>query len=341
MPKKDNIRQMFDTIASDYDFLNHLMSLGVDRGWRRKALREIVGAEEAPKVLDVACGTGDFSLAIARALAVPAGDAGEHFRNGAVRERAARTRFREPAATAGTAATVTGVDLSEGMLNVMREKVNKAGFAPESAGNVIVTAEVGDAEKLRFEEKTFDVVTVAFGVRNFENRPRGLEEMLRVLKPGGRLVILELSVPSNRILRGCYNLYFQHLLPWIGGLISGDKAAYRYLPASVLAFPGKEAFTAELIRAGFVDVRHRALTRLARRPARCDSLWHLVRMTAEEAGFAEVTVAASILAMADMGLFTLRLGDGPFAISRSDRPKAAPEDSAAWQALQDWKDGRL
>ena len=260
MPKKDNIRQMFDTIASDYDFLNHLMSLGVDRGWRRKALREIVGAADAPRVLDVACGTGDFSLAIARALAVPAGDAGEHFRSGAVRERAARTRFREPAATAGTAATVTGVDLSEGMLNVMREKVNKAGFAPESAGNVIVTAEVGDAEKLRFEEKTFDVVTVAFGVRNFENRPRGLEEMLRVLKPGGRLVILELSVPSNRILRGCYNLYFQHLLPWIGGLISGDKAAYRYLPASVLAFPGKEAFTAELIRAGFVDVRHRALT---------------------------------------------------------------------------------
>lgn len=229
MPKKDNIRQMFDTIASDYDFLNHLMSLGVDRGWRRKALREIVGAEEAPQVLDVACGTGDFSLAIARALAVPG-------------------------------ATVMGVDLSEGMLDVMREKVNKAGFAPESAGNVIVTAEVGDAEKLRFEEKTFDVVTVAFGVRNFENRPRGLEEMLRVLKPGGRLVILELSVPSNRILRGCYNLYFQHLLPWIGGLISGDKAAYRYLPASVLAFPGKEAFTAELIRAGFVDVRHRALT---------------------------------------------------------------------------------
>ena len=146
------------------------------------------------------------------------------------------------------------------MLDVMREKVNKAGFAPESAGYVTVTAEVGDAENLRFEDKTFDVVTVAFGVRNFENRPRGLEEMLRVLKPGGRLVILELSVPSNRILRGCYNLYFQHLLPWIGGLISGDKAAYRYLPASVLAFPGKEAFTAELIRAGFVDVRHRALT---------------------------------------------------------------------------------
>ena len=90
MPKKDNIRQMFDTIASDYDFLNHLMSLGVDRGWRRKALREIVGAEEAPKVLDVACGTGDFSLAIARALAVPAGDAGEHFRSGVVPERPRR-----------------------------------------------------------------------------------------------------------------------------------------------------------------------------------------------------------------------------------------------------------
>ena len=225
MPKKDNIRQMFDTIASDYDFLNHLMSLGVDRGWRRKALREIVGAADAPQVLDVACGTGDFSLAIA-----------------------------------GTAATVTGVDLSEGMLNVMREKVEKAGFSPQSAGNVTVTAEVGDAENLRFEDKTFDVVTVAFGVRNFENRPRGLEEMLRVLKPGGRLVILELSVPSNRILRGCYNLYFQHLLPWIGGLVSGDRAAYRYLPASVLAFPGRDAFTAELIRAGFVGVRHRALT---------------------------------------------------------------------------------
>ena len=227
MPKKENIRQMFDTIASDYDFLNHLMSLGVDRGWRRKALREIVGAAEVPQVLDVACGTGDFSLAIARAL---------------------------------TAATVTGVDLSEGMLAVMREKVEKAGFAPESTGNVTVTAEVGDAENLRFGDKTFDVVTVAFGVRNFEHRARGLEEMLRVLKPGGRLVILELSVPSNRILRWCYNLYFVHLLPWIGGKFSGDAAAYRYLPASVLAFPGRDAFTAELIRAGYVDVRHRALT---------------------------------------------------------------------------------
>ncbi len=262
MPKKEKIRQMFDTIASDYDFLNHLMSLGVDRGWRRKALKAIVPAQIPAgfKVLDVACGTGDFSLAIARALAVAEGASVGQKRVLAARSEVAPLRKCPPEASSETAASVLGVDLSEGMLEVMREKVEMAGLAPESAGNVAVTAEVGDAENLRFEDKTFDVVTVAFGVRNFENRPRGLEEMLRVLKPGGRLVILELSVPSNRILRACYNLYFVHLLPWIGGLVSGDKAAYRYLPASVLAFPGRDAFTAELIRAGFVDVRHRALT---------------------------------------------------------------------------------
>ena len=221
MPKKEKIRQMFDTIASDYDFLNHLMSLGVDRGWRRKALKAIVPAQIPAgfKVLDVACGTGDFSLAIARALAVAEEASVGQKRVLAARSESAPLRKCPPEASSATAASVLGVDLSEGMLEVMR-----------------------------------------VGVRNFENRPRGLEEMLRVLKPGGRLVILELSVPSNRILRACYNLYFVHLLPWIGGLVSGDKAAYRYLPASVLAFPGRDAFTAELIRAGFVDVRHRALT---------------------------------------------------------------------------------
>ena len=221
MPSKEKIEGMFDNIAKDYDSLNHIMSLSIDKIWRRKAIKKIKDAGEVPRVLDVACGTGDFSIAIAKAV-----------RKG----------------------EVIGVDISKEMLEVMRQKVLKNKL--ES----IISQEVGDGEALRFPDGSFDRVVNAFGIRNFENREKGLREALRVLKPGGRLVILELSRPQNRIIRWFYDLYFLHILPIIGGKVSGDKAAYAYLPASVKAFPGKKEFTAELRRAGFVNITHKAFT---------------------------------------------------------------------------------
>ncbi len=222
MPSKNKIRQMFDGIAPDYDRLNHLMSLGVDRSWRRRALRGIVTPGRPQQILDIACGTGDFSLAIARA--------------------------------AHPDTQVTGLDLSEGMLAVMKKKVEKAGLQER------ISCLQGDSEAMPFADGTFDAVTIAFGIRNFEHREAALSEILRVLRPGGRLVILELSVPENKLLRWGYNLYFMHFVPWIGGLISGDKAAYRYLPASVQAFPGRRAWMATMVRCGYTEVHHKAFT---------------------------------------------------------------------------------
>ena len=222
MPQKEKIQQMFDGIAPDYDRLNHLMSLGVDRSWRRRALREIVDAGRAQSILDIACGTGDFSLAIAGRMHPDS--------------------------------RIVGLDLSEGMLAVMRDKVAKAGLQDK------ISCEQGDSEAMRFADGSFDVVTIAFGIRNFAHREAALREILRVLKPGGRLVILELSVPENRILRWGYNLYFKHFVPWIGGLISGDRAAYTYLPASVQAFPGRHAWMDTMHRCGYAQVRHKAFT---------------------------------------------------------------------------------
>ena len=225
MPKKENVREMFDAIAPDYDRLNHLMSMNIDRRWRRRALRRIVDTGGPLEVLDLACGTGDFSLAIARRM-----------------ERL------------GVSGHVSGVDLSEGMLAVMREKIAAAGLSER------ISVAQGDGESLPFPDGSFDRVTIAFGIRNFEDREQGLREMLRVLRPGGRLVILELSVPENRLVRWFYNLYFLHILPWIGGRISGDRAAYNYLPASVLKFPGRKAFLKTLQDCGFVAVSHKAFS---------------------------------------------------------------------------------
>ncbi len=222
MPKKEKIRQMFDGIAPDYDRLNHLMSLGVDRSWRRRALRWIVDAQRPQRILDIACGTGDFSLAIARRMHADS--------------------------------RITGLDLSEGMLAVMREKVEAAGLSER------ISCLQGDCEVMPFADGSFDVATIAFGIRNFEHREAALREILRVLRPGGRLVILELSVPENKLLRWGYNLYFMHFVPWIGGLVSGDKAAYRYLPASVQQFPGRREWTATMAHCGYADVRHKAFT---------------------------------------------------------------------------------
>ena len=222
MPKKEKIQEMFDGIAADYDRLNHIMSLGIDRSWRRRAIKEIVSKDRDQEILDIACGTGDFSIAIARRMS-----AGSH---------------------------VTGLDLSEGMLAVMREKLRAEGLEGR------VSAGQGDCEAMGFADARFDAAAIAFGIRNFEHREKALKEILRVLKPGGKLVILELSVPSNPVIRWCYNLYFTRILPLIGGKISGDKAAYRYLPASVLNFPWKREWMTTMATCGYAGVRHKAFT---------------------------------------------------------------------------------
>lgn len=224
MPKKEFVRAMFDNISGSYDKLNHLMSADVDKSWRRKAIRKIAegfpGGEKM-KLLDLACGTGDFSIAAARMI---------------------------------PSAEVTGLDLSSGMLEVMKTKVQAASLGDR------ISMVTGDGENLPFPDGTFDRVSIAFGIRNFENREQGLREMLRVLKPGGRLVVLELSVPENPAVRSLYKLYFTKVMPAVGGIISGDSKAYKYLPASVLNFPTKDEFLATMRSCGFRDASHRALT---------------------------------------------------------------------------------
>ena len=220
MANKDGIRKLFDRIAPDYDRLNHILSLNIDKGWRKKAVRRIADTDTPLRVLDVACGTADFTIEIARKL--PAGS------------------------------RVTGVDISDGMLAIGREKVCSAGLDAELL--------VGDCEALPYEDGSFERVSVGFGVRNFEHLELGLSEMYRVLTPGGKLVILELSVPSNSFVRWCYKLYFLKILPAIGGLISGERGAYEYLPASVLRFPAPDKFVAMMKTAGFASVEHKAFT---------------------------------------------------------------------------------
>lgn len=220
MAKKEGIRKLFDKIAPDYDRLNHILSLNIDKHWRKKAVRELADTDTPMHILDVACGTGDFTIEIAH--------------------------------KAPEGSKVTGVDISEGMLAIGRKKIERAG----------VNAEVleGDCEALQYKENTFDRISVGFGVRNFEHLELGLSEMLRVLKPGGKLVILELSVPTNRFVRWCYKLYFLKILPAIGGMVSGERGAYEYLPASVLRFPAPDKFATMMKDTGFTAVEHRSLT---------------------------------------------------------------------------------
>lgn len=214
-------RKMFDSIAPSYDRLNHLMSLNVDKRWRKRSLRYIIDGT-VQRILDVACGTGDSTIAEAKAAA--------------------------------EGSRVVGVDISEGMMAMVMDKARKEGVADR------IELQVADGQALPFADGSFDRVSCAFGIRNFSRRDKGLSEFFRVLSPGGKAVILELSVPSNRLVRFFYDLYFSHILPWIGGLVSGDKAAYRYLPASVHAFPPPEEFQEMMSKAGFSSVVHHSLS---------------------------------------------------------------------------------
>ncbi|HAY88392.1 MAG TPA: bifunctional demethylmenaquinone methyltransferase/2-methoxy-6-polyprenyl-1,4-benzoquinol methylase UbiE [Bacteroidetes bacterium] len=215
--KKDQVQKMFDNIAHRYDFLNRFLSLGIDRGWRKKAINML--AEYKPKrILDVATGTADFAIA---------------------------TLSLEPE-------EVIGVDISEGMLEIGRQKIKEKGITN-------MRLDFGDSEDLKYEDESFDAVIVAFGVRNFENLDKGLSEIRRVLKPGGVAMILELTQPKG-LFGVLFNIYNRTLLPLFGKLFSGDNAAYTYLPASVRAFPEGEVFKKIMRNVQYEKVEDRRLT---------------------------------------------------------------------------------
>ena len=219
--KKSQVAQMFNSIAGKYDFLNHFLSAGTDIYWRRKAVDELRSLRPA-RILDIATGTADFAIETLRAAA--------------------------------PGATITGVDISEGMLEVGRRKLDARGLSHR------IELELGDSENLPFADDEFDAVTASFGVRNFAHLEKGLAEMRRVLRPGGKLVVLEFSKPTAFPLKQAYNFYFRRVLPGLGKLISKDRAAYSYLPASVQAFPDGPDFLAILARVGFTDPAWQPLT---------------------------------------------------------------------------------
>lgn len=217
--KKQQVAEMFDSISGKYDFLNHFLSLGIDIKWRKKAIK-MLQKDQPKKILDIATGTGDFAI---EALKL------------------------DPE-------KVIGVDISEGMLNVGREKMKKKGY------DHIIDMQSGDSENIHFEDNKFDAVIVAFGVRNFENLEKGLKEMNRVLRPGGKAVILEFSKPTVFPFKQLYNLYFRWILPRIGKLVSKDSAAYTYLPESVNEFPYGNDFLTILTKTGFKNTKCKPLT---------------------------------------------------------------------------------
>jgi len=217
--KKEQVARMFNNISRRYDFLNHFLSLGIDRGWRRKAIG-LLRSRRPQQILDVATGTGDFAV---QAMEL-------------------------------NPQKVVGVDISEGMLDVGRKKVHARGL------DNVVSLQYGDSENLPFADSSFDAITVGFGVRNFEDLRRGLQEMHRVLKPGGMAVILEFSKPRAFPFKQVYNFYFSFILPKVGKMVSKDDSAYTYLPKSVEAFPDGEKFLHILQEVGFKQNQCRSLT---------------------------------------------------------------------------------
>lgn len=217
--KKEQVADMFNNISKKYDLLNHVLSLGIDITWRKKAIKML--KNDQPKlILDIATGTGDFAI---EALAL-------------------------------NPDKVIGVDISEGMLAEGRKKLRKRKLDHR------IELQLGDSEKLLFEENKFDAVIVSFGVRNFETLEKGLSDMYRVLKPGGKTVIVEFSKPKKFPMKQVYNVYFKYILPQIGKVVSKDNAAYTYLPESVQAFPDGDDFLRILERVGFKKTTCKLLT---------------------------------------------------------------------------------
>jgi demethylmenaquinone methyltransferase/2-methoxy-6-polyprenyl-1,4-benzoquinol methylase len=214
------VREMFAGIAGRYDFLNHFLSGNIDKRWRRivaDKLRDVLDRPDAI-VLDVACGTGDLSIELAR----------------------------------NSKARVIGSDFCRPMLSIAAEKIG--------ALDKIIPLVEGDAMSLSFPDRTFDAVTIAFGLRNLSNFEDGIHELNRILKPGGKFAVLEFSSPVIPGFRQIFNFYFSHVLPVLGGAVSGSRGAYEYLPDSVLKFPNQKSLASLLERSGFRDVEYQNLT---------------------------------------------------------------------------------
>lgn len=217
--KKEQVAEMFNNIAPKYDFLNQLLSLGIHKGWRKKAIT-LIGKNQPKNILDIATGTGDFAVEAMKL----------------------------------NPDKVTGVDISEGMLKLGVEKINKLGVQNK------IELKLGDSENLPFNNNTFDAITVGFGVRNFENLEKGINDIYRVLNHGGILAVLEFSKPRKFPVKQLYNFYFRYITPMVGKLFSKDSSAYTYLPESVNAFPDGEDFLNVLRRSGFKNARVYPLT---------------------------------------------------------------------------------
>ena len=213
--KKEEVQQMFDNIAPTYDKLNHILSLSIDKMWRRRVVRK-VRRMKPEKIMDLATGTGDLAIKMAKAM---------------------------------PKAKIMGVDLSEKMLAVAAEKVRRKGLDDH------IALYQGDAENLDVTDGVLDVVTVAFGVRNFGNLEQGLSEIMRSLRSGGHIVVLEFSTPRNWFVRKCYQFYSNHVMKPVGGMVSKDRKAYDYLPDSIVEFPDRERFLDIMQRTGFVECR--------------------------------------------------------------------------------------
>ena len=218
--KKAAVESMFDSIAWRYDFLNHFLSLNIDRLWRRRVIKIISRSYKSPNILDVATGTGDLAIAAMKL----------------------------------NPAKITGIDISHNMLEIGKEKVEKKGYTGK------IDLITGDSEKIPFGDNIFDVAMVAFGVRNFSDPLKGLSEMTRVIRKGGMIIVLEFSKPKGFPIKPLYNFYFRNILPFFGRFFSKNKAAYNYLPDSVMKFPDNEEFLKLLIQAGCSETHQVKLT---------------------------------------------------------------------------------
>jgi len=220
LSKKEQVAEMFDSIAFKYDFLNRFLSAGIDIRWRKKAILQLI--EKKPQtMLDVATGTGDFAI-MAHQILSPK--------------------------------KITGIDISNGMLEVGRKKIEKLGL------NNHIELIHGDSEKINFEDNTFDAVTVAFGVRNFQQLEKGLSEIFRVLKPEGKLVVLEFCKPTFFGVKWFYNFYMKIVTPNLGKFFSKNEAAYKYLDESIKKFPERKNFTEILDKTGYKKTYYKTLS---------------------------------------------------------------------------------
>lgn len=219
LSKKEQVADMFNNISGKYDFLNHFLSMGIDKGWRKKAIAE-VGKVNPQTILDVATGTADLAIVASKL----------------------------------NPQKIVGIDIAAQMLEVGRKKIEDLKLTP------VITLQEGDSEALPFADNSFDAVTCAYGVRNFENLEAGLTEMCRVMRPGGKVAILEFSNPQQFPIKQVYGFYAKYILPALGKLVSKHSNAYTYLPESVRVFPEGKVFCDTLLRCGYKEAKARPLT---------------------------------------------------------------------------------